>query len=73
MNVGDLVKHVPLMGSTAGKLYADLGHMSDFRAGIIIERKGEFRKVLPASTGNKPLWYEAHELAVLSKAKGSTK
>ena len=73
MNVGDLVKHVPVKGSTAGKLYTDLGHDRDFEAGIIIQAKNDFRQVLPATSSKKPAWYEMSELVVLSKAKGATK
>ena len=67
MNVGDLVKHAPVKGGVTEKLYTDWGHEPDFKAGIVIERKGEFRRVLPSSTGKKPAWYDAGELVVLSK------
>ena len=73
MKVGDLVEHSPKEWTLAGKLYKDWGHEGDFQAGIIIQKKESFRKVLPASTGAKPAWYQVDELRMLSAAEGEKK
>jgi hypothetical protein len=68
MKVGDLVEHAPSEKTLAGQLYKDWGHHKDFQAGIIIQKKESFRRVLPASTGAKPVWYTIDELNLLSAA-----
>ena len=73
MKVGDLVEHPPSEETLAGKMYKDWGHDRDFQAGIIIQKKESFRRVLPAYTGAKPAWYQVDELRVLSAAEGEKK
>ena len=51
MKVGDLVEHAPSEETLAGKMYKDWGHDRDFQAGIIIQKKESFRRVLPADYG----------------------
>jgi hypothetical protein len=73
MNIGDLVEHKPNEETLSGKLYKDWNHPKDFQAGIIIQKKESFRRVLPAATGARPAWYTIDELSMLSAAEGEKK
>jgi hypothetical protein len=68
MKVGDLVEHTPVSDSLVGKIYNNCSAPPDFKAGIVIQAKQDFRRVLPASTGSKPSWYQVEELKILSIA-----
>lgn len=68
MKVGDLVKHMPHPSSKAYKIYEDWGHTRDFQAGIIIESKDSFVRVVPCTITKKPAWYQTEELVVISEA-----